>query len=59
VIIESQKIIAKKSHTYKSVITAATLTKDGKTTEKCSVCGKIKSTTVISKIKTVSKVNYT
>ena len=38
------------THTYKNVITKATLTKDGKIESKCSVCGKVASTTVIPRI---------
>ncbi len=41
-------------HTYKNVITKATLTKNGKISYKCSVCGyKSSKTTVIKRIKSV------
>ncbi len=41
------------THSYKATTTKATLTKNGKTVKKCSVCGKVASTTVIKRIKTV------
>lgn len=41
------EVIAKISHTYKKVITKATLNKNGKIEEKCSACGDIKSTKAI------------
>ncbi len=56
------KTIAKKSHTYKSVTTKATLTKNGKVENKCSVCGYVasKSTTVYyPKTIKLSKTEYT
>ena len=43
------KTIAKKAHTYKNVVTPATLTKDGKIVPTCSVCGVKKAATAIAK----------
>ena len=45
------------SHTYKNVTTKATLTKNGKIENKCSVCGNVKSTTVIYYPKTITLSN--
>lgn len=45
--------IAKTAHNYTTKVTKATLSKDGKIEKKCSICKKVKSTTVINKIKTV------
>ncbi|MBQ6600117.1 MAG: fibronectin type III domain-containing protein, partial [Clostridia bacterium] len=42
-----------KAHTYKTVTTKATLTKEGKIESKCS-CGKVKSTQTIAKISSVT-----
>lgn len=42
------------SHTYKKYVTKATTSKDGKVVEKCSKCGKVKSTKTIYRIKKVS-----
>ncbi len=50
------------THTYKNIITKATLTKNGKISYKCSVCGYTSSkTTAIKKIKSVklSSTSYT
>ena len=49
------------SHNYKTTTTKATLSKNGSIVEKCSVCGKVESTTLIAKPTTftVSTVNYT
>ena len=57
----AQKAVAKKAHTYKSVTTKATLTKNGKVENKCSVCGNVKSTTTVYYPKTIklSKTAYT
>lgn len=38
------------AHTYETVTTKATLTKDGSVVKKCSVCGKVASSTVIPRI---------
>ncbi len=41
-------------HSYKTIVSkAATLKKDGKTEKKCSICGKVKSTGTVYKIKSV------
>ena len=42
------------THTYKNVITKATLSKGGKIENKCSVCGNVKSSTAIRYVKTVA-----
>lgn len=56
-----QETIAKKSHTYKNVTTKATLSKNGKVENKCSVCDKTKSTTTVYYPKTIklSATKYT
>ncbi len=50
-----------KSHTYTTTTAKATLSKDGKTESKCTVCGSIKSSTAINKVKSVklSATSYT
>ncbi len=57
----AQKAVAKKAHTNKTTVTKATLSKDGKTEIKCTVCGAVSATTVINKVKTVklSKTTFT
>lgn len=45
--------IAKKSHTYKKTVASATTKADGSITEKCTVCGSVKTKTAIAKIGTV------
>ena len=45
--------IAKTGHTYKHVVTKATLSKNGKIDNKCTVCGKISKTTTINYAKTI------
>lgn len=45
--------IAKTGHTYKNVVTKATLSKNGKIVSKCSVCGNISKTTTIYAAKTI------
>ncbi len=49
------------THSYKNVITKATLTKNGKVENKCSVCGNVKSTTTVYYPKTIklSATSYT
>ncbi len=49
------------THSYKTTTTKATLTKNGKIVKKCSVCGKVASTTTIKYAKTVklSATSYT
>ena len=56
----TSKTIAKKAHTYKNIVTPATLTKDGKITPTCSVCGAKKTSTVIAKASgiKISKAKY-
>ena len=48
-------------HKYKSVVTKATLTKNGKIVKNCGVCGSVASTTTIKYAKTfkLSTTNYT
>ncbi len=41
-------------HDYKTVVTKATTTKDGKSEEKCSACGDVKSTKTIYKITSIA-----
>jgi len=43
----AQKTIEKKSHTYKTTTTKATLKKNGKQVTKCTVCGDVKSSKTI------------
>ncbi len=50
----AQQTVAKKAHSYKNVTTKATLSKNGKVENKCSVCGKVKSTQTIAKISSVT-----
>jgi len=49
------------THKYKTTTTKATLTKNGKTVKKCSVCSSVYSTKTIKRIKSVklSKTEYT
>ena len=47
-------VIAKTAHSYKTVTTKATLTKNGSIVKKCSVCGAISSTTVVYYPKTIA-----
>ena len=47
-------IIAKTGHSYKNIVTKATLTKNGKIIPTCSVCGAKKAATVIPKASNVS-----
>ncbi len=55
-----QKTIDQLAHNYKSVITKATTSKNGKIVKKCD-CGKVKSTTTIKKASKISlsKTEYT
>ncbi len=57
----AQKTVNKKAHTNITSVTKATLSKDGKTVTKCTVCGAVSATTVINKVKTVklSKTTFT
>lgn len=50
----SQNVIKKNPHTYEVVVKGATLKKAGSKTNMCTVCGKVKSTTTLSKIKSVT-----
>ncbi len=52
-IITPQNTVAKKDHSYKTTTTKATLSKNGKIVKKCTVCGKVASTTTIYAAKTV------
>ena len=45
-------------HTYKNVVTKATLTENGKIENKCSVCGNVSKATVINSVKTVKLSTY-
>ncbi|MCM1567850.1 MAG: fibronectin type III domain-containing protein [Roseburia sp.] len=49
------------THTYKTTVTKATLKKDGESIKACTVCGKVKSTKVISRPAsiTLKKTSYT
>lgn len=55
------KATRKITHTYNTVITKATLTKNGKVENKCSVCGNVSKTTTVYYPKTIklSKTSYT
>lgn len=57
----TQKEVTKLAHTYTTATTKATLSKNGKAENKCSVCGYIKSTTTIYYPKTIklSATEYT
>ncbi len=47
------------SHSYQDVITKATFKADGKTVNKCKLCGNVKKTTVIPKVTaSIEKENY-
>ena len=50
----AQKTVAKKSHTYTTSTIKATLTKNGKTETKCTVCGKVSKTTTVYYPKTIT-----
>ena len=53
--------MAKKAHSYKNVTTKATLSKNGKVENKCSVCGYVSKTTTVYYPKTIklSTTSYT
>ncbi len=57
----AQKTVAKKAHSYKNVTTKATLSKNGKVENKCSVCGYVSKTTTVYYPKTIklSATSYT
>ena len=57
----AQKTVAKKAHSYKNVTTKATLSKNGKVENKCSVCGYVSKTTTVYYPKTIklSTTSYT
>ena len=57
----AQKTIEKKSHTYKTTTTKATLKKNGKQVTKCTVCGDVKSSKTIYYPKSIklSATSYT
>ncbi len=50
--------VAHNTHTYKQMVTKATITKDGQTYKKCSVCGAVTGKTVIAKVSNI-KLNKT
>ncbi len=52
-VIKAQTTVAAKGHTYKTVTTKATLTKDGKVETKCTVCGYMSENSVIYSPKTI------
>ena len=60
-VIKKQNVVAKKAHTYKTTITKATLSKNGKSETKCTACGYVSKTTVIYAPKTLklSVTSYT
>ena len=49
------------THAYKTTVTKATTSKDGKSVKKCTVCGKVASTTTIKKVTSfkLSTITYT
>ncbi len=57
----AQQTVAKKAHSYKNVTTKATLSKNGKVENKCSVCGYVSKTTTVYYPKTIklSTTSYT
>ena len=57
----AQNTVAKKAHSHKNVTTKATLSKNGKVENKCSVCGDVKSTKTVYYPKTIklSATSYT
>ena len=57
----AQQTVAKKAHSYKNVTTKATLSKNGKVENKCSVCGYVSKTTAVYYPKTIklSTTSYT
>ena len=59
--IASWGVLSAKGHTYKNVTTKATLSKNGKTENKCSVCGDVESSKTIYYPKTIvlSTTKYT
>ncbi|MCC8072938.1 MAG: leucine-rich repeat protein, partial [Clostridiales bacterium] len=60
-VIKAQTTVAKLAHTYTNKVTKATLSKNGKITPTCSVCGATKSATTIYYAKTIklSSTSYT
>ena len=50
----AQKTVTKKAHTNKTSVIKATLSKDGKTEIKCTVCGYVSKTTTVYKVKSVN-----
>lgn len=53
-IIKKQNVVEKKAHTYKTTVTKATLSKDGKSETRCSGCGDVKATKTIYMPKTAT-----
>ena len=60
-VLTAQKTVSALGHKYKTATTKATTSKNGKTVTACTVCGKVKKTTVIYKASSVklSKTSYT
>ena len=60
-VIKAQKTVSALGHKYKTTTKKATTSKSGKTVTACTVCGKVKKTTVIYKASSVklSKTSYT
>ena len=60
-VIKAQKTVSALGHKYKTTTKKATTSKNGKTVTACTVCGKVKKTTVIYKASSVklSKTSYT
>ena len=60
-VIKVQKAVPALGHKYKTTTTKATTSKNGKAVTACTVCGKVKKTTVIYKASSVklSKTSYT
>ncbi len=58
---KNETIAKLKTHTYKTTTTKATLSKNGNVVKKCTVCGKIASTTTIKYVKAfkLSTTSYT
>ncbi len=50
---KKQQTVAKKAHSYKTTVTKATASKNGKSVKKCSVCDYVSSTTTIYAAKTI------
>ena len=53
VVLVARKTVAKKAHTYKTTVTPATTSKDGKAVAACTVCKVVAKTVVIPKIASI------